>query len=314
MEKKLLRGKILGDLSSLDNNIPWTAGLSSMFEWITWGPKRVLGVSTREFIKKIIRICYENSTSDYTEQEILEIVEAAFKKERDNNAIFDICKKPTIGLATPYEALRRYRYHSEEYLNHELDTFFYLIDSEYLDILYSQYFNFQKGNIWKCFGNSGILNNSLGLGYMRPDNLAYNKDSSILIANELKLGASKSNDQILKYVSMYIDMKERGFIKDNTKQFNILLFETSEYRYDADMVLRQEFNYCEAKSNKWYLRNKSKIQAVAPNIELKNMSWGEFVKFNDRYIESLPKHSETLIKLIAGMNASLKEKCPVINN
>tara|TARA_R110002049_G_scaffold201885_1_gene372507 strand:+ start:2112 stop:2459 length:348 start_codon:yes stop_codon:yes gene_type:complete len=81
---------------------------------------------------------------------------------------------------------------------------------------------------------------------MFMDNLAYNHDSNILVANELKLNGKKNPDQILKYSLMYNYLENKDFIKPKS-DFLLLFIGGNEVQYDLTSEIEKEIKYCENK-------------------------------------------------------------------
>ena len=62
---------------------------------------------------------------------------------------------------------------------------------------------------------------------MQMDNLSYNPNEELLVANELKLGGKKNRDQILKYALMFRRLRDEKFIKPNTRFLILFLGDTN---------------------------------------------------------------------------------------
>ncbi|MFT4639666.1 MAG: hypothetical protein ACI8T1_002991 [Verrucomicrobiales bacterium] len=124
----------------------------------------------------------------------------------------------TSSIASPREALRRAKFFSEDYLNKEFDIFWSLVRDHYLEAYYRLFTKIAGGGRWFTHGNSGLYAASTGIREMQMDNLSYNPDEGLLVANVIKLGGTKNRDQILKYLGFillaHIDLGDCGKRKD----------------------------------------------------------------------------------------------------
>lgn len=181
-----------------------------------------------------------------------------------------------------------------------------LCSNNYLNTLYGQYLPLMANGTWFTHGNNGIYANSINEKGMQMDNLAYNEKESVLVANELKLGGSKNKDQILKYCFMYEILKEKKFIKPDTK-FLLLFIEDTHKNINFEDELKKEITYANKHAKLHYLL-KDSILNIASNIMVKTLAWSELQQFNVEYMESSDSLCEVEKKLIIGFNTSLSEK------
>lgn len=212
-----------------------------------------------------------------------------------------------MGLVSPTEALRRARFFSENYLNKEFDIFWGLVSDAYLDSFYSRLFPLPAGGRWFSHGNSGLFASSTQISDMQMDNLSYNHDMKILVANELKLGGKKNPDQILKYALMHKQLIERGFVHPDTRLVLCFISKESE-NHDWDALIEEEIVYCQ-NSQKETAKRAIDCVGVARSIKFVSTSWMEILDFNLHYIRTLnPITQQVELKLINGFNQSLQEK------
>ncbi len=191
--------KIFGEIKSLDVEISWSTGVSNMLEWLTWSTQNILGISKTELRKQIVEWADDEKIRNATLAEKQKFVENRFIAEIESSEKYEKYAKPEYKIATPREVLRRTKYFSEDYLNKEFDIFWGLASDLYLDQFYSQFTKISAGGRWFSHGNSGLFTYSTNITSMAMDNLSYNPDEKLLVANELKLGGRKNKDQILKY-------------------------------------------------------------------------------------------------------------------
>ncbi|GAB6091581.1 hypothetical protein [Spirochaeta dissipatitropha] len=303
---------IVGKISSLKEQVPWTIGLSTLFECITWQTEFVLGMSKTQYWKRIVHETLEEAAKGSSEEEIIKYIDQLQKSEiRYNRGKNRWDKVKSSGLIDPYEALRRMRFHSEDYLNREFDIFLSLAGNQYLDAFYKVPFPNIPSGMWSTHSNSTLLMENTRFYEMQFDNLAYNIDAEVLIANELKLRGRKNPDQILKHLSMFLEFKRLGFISNDTK-FNMLFIGfPSEDLATKEALLQQEQAYCLKKSKRWFLNKQYQIMQAADDFELRAMSWEDFIEFNNQYIETVHSTNETLLRLIHGMNSAVREKIEI---
>ena len=297
--------KLFGEFDNLKNGSKWTTAFSSMFEWITWETDRILGIPKSEYAKKVIALTVENLNSNSDQGEIAKKITNTLSSERKKTYREDRFAEKMKGLVNPYEALRRARFFSEDYINKEFDLFMYLASSSFLDYVYSKYFQIKAGECWYYQGNSGMFAVNTNTGYMQMDGLSYNEKAKVIIGNELKLGGKKNKDQILKYVSLYIDLKESNFIEKDCS-FKLLFTSETEESFSIDALLEDEIKHCSRENKEWFKRNKAKIMLELPKIEVNSMSW---IALRNHIKEYLPKvNSDVEEKLMNGFIDAIEEK------
>ena len=299
--------KIFGSVTSLSETIPWTDGLSSMVEYMLWNTKSVLGISKTKFWKMII---FQTNSPEFYALPLSEkedFISSMLEKLISDNEAKEKYDKPKSGYCNPSEALRRSKYFSEDYLNKEFDIFINLCSDNYLNFLYSGFVELNHNGNWSTHGNNGIFWNSTGIVNMQMDNLAYNATENILIANELKLGAKKNKDQILKYCFMHTKLEELGFISKGSK-FLLLFISDKKEQFDLEYEIDNEIAFCQQSSKDFkHLLTDCHI-TKARSILIKSITWHELIDINCTYLKKLDKNQQVEEKLLRGFNTSLKEK------
>ena len=301
--------KIFGEIKSLEESISWCTTISNVIEWLTWEKSAILGISKTQIWKLAVKYSHEASenTSElaekqkYVEKKLAEVIKSSEATER-----YDL---PKSSLATPREMLRRVKYFSEVYLNQEFDIFFSLVSNSYLTQYYQQFTNIESHAQWFTHSNSGLFQHSVNIAEMQMDNLSYNSEEPILIANELKLGGHKNPDQILKYSLMYKLLVERGFISKSSR-FLLLLLSDGAGDYNWEDLLKKEIEYCE-KSSKSTARRilDPDVINIARAAEYAGTTWHELLAFNEKYMSNLdPSLQQVEYKLLWGFNESLRAK------
>lgn len=300
--------KLFGRLNSLADRIPWTTAVSHLVEWLTWNTRYILGVSKAKFAEQIIEWTDEPAVLSAAREEKKRYVRQKLKElERDIAVERYAPYKYTI--ASSREALRRTTFFSEAYLNEEFDVFWSLVSNKYLDAFYRQFTDVRGGGQWSTHGDSGLFQTSTGIRNMEIDNLSYNENEALLVANELKLGGQKNPDQILKYTWMFKELRDKKFI---APQSRFLFLFISDARQDGRWkdLIEAEVSYC--KDN---LKSTARAAcepetvALARSAEKASTTWSDLIKFNEKYSAEL--HAETQqveIKLLLGFNESLKTK------
>jgi hypothetical protein len=150
---------------------------------------------------------------------------------------------------------------------------------------------------------------STGIRDMQMDNLSYNPDEALLVANELKLGGNKNPDQILKYASMYRSLVQRGFIGAATR-FVLVFIGDREEECDWSRLIDAEVVYCQ-RSTKSTSREagQPEVVGIARDAEYASTTWGELIAFNERHLSTLdPSLQQVERKLLWGFNETLKAK------
>jgi hypothetical protein len=298
--------KIFGKIESLSDEISWTTGLSNMLEWLLWDTKNILGVSKKAFWKQIVQWCEDPEIKDLEIEEKYKIIEKKLTSLLKENEQPERYSKTSYKIYSAREGLRQAKYFSEDYLNKEFDIFLNLVSNSYLDKLYGDILNFNSGGTWSTHGQSGLFETSTRIDKMQIDNVAYNSEMKILVANELKLGGHKNKDQILKYGFMFNTLVDKKFIAANS-QFLLLFITDKDEKIDLIEEIEKEISFCKTQPNKAFLLDE-RVISTAKNSNGTSISWLEIIKFNERYLDSLQQNQEVERKLLEGFNFSLKQK------
>lgn len=296
---------VFGSIESLSDQIPWTTGVSNLVEHLLWDTKAVLGISKTELIKLIVRWLDEECDRTSTVDQRINFVKKKLDgliAQTDNCQPYD---KPRASYCGPREALRRNRYFSEDYLNKEFDIFLGLSSDEYLDSLYGRFLDYPTGGRWATHGNSGLFEYSTLINKMMIDNLAYNDDRRILIANELKLGGKKNRDQLIKYSFMRLRLEDIGFIAPGTR-FLLLFIGDRHVQFDLPSEIDKEIEYCRTVKGAHLLDER--VVENARNMHVASMTWMELVSINDEYATGLDPKRQVEEKLLSGFAATLRDK------
>ncbi len=280
-----------------------------MLEWLLWGTNNVLGITKTKYRDRIIEWL------DGEEAMKLNIVERKkyiAKLINDEMAISEQNRRydrPGSSIASPREALRRAKYFSEDYLNKEFDIFWSLVSDKYLDEFYGKYIDLKQGGKWYTHGNSGIFGCSTKINVMQMDNLSYNPDAKILVANELKLGGKKNQDQILKYSLMYKLLIERQFINQDVK-FILMFFSDKIEKMNIGETIEKEIEYCYSSSKSTLkIASSDECIEIAKSTKYVALTWCDLIDFNKKYSGKLDVADQQVErKLIWGFNETLTNK------
>lgn len=298
---------VFGQINSLSDKIPWTTGLSNMVEFLVWDTKSVLGISKAEFWKLIVAFTDKDEYREKNDAERVKFIEEGLKSLQAITDAGERYAKPKSGYCCAREALRRNKYFSEDYLNKEFDIFLNLSSDKYLDYFYGKFISLKKGGSWSSHGNSGLYSCSVNIEAMQMDNLAYNEDENLLIANELKLGGGKNKDQILKYCFMYKELERRQFIKANSRFMLLFISDKKESINLANEIIK-EIEYCKKKPHLKYLLAENVLEVANHQLNVASISWSELIVLNELYMKLLNDDQQVEKKLLGGLNSSLKEK------
>lgn len=296
---------VFGSIESLSDQIPWTTGVSNLVEYLLWETRAILGISKTELIRKIVQWLDEECDPTLTVDQRINFIKKKLTgliAQTDNCQPYD---KPRAVYCGPREALRRNRYFSEDYLNKEFDIFLGLSSDEYLDFLYRGYLEFPSGGRWATHGNGGIFENSTRIGKMSMDNLAYNHDRRVLVANELKLGGKKNKDQLIKYSYLRLRLEEIGFIAPDTKYLLLFIGDRHE-RFELSSEIDKEVEYCRTVKGAHLLEGG--VEENARNMQVESMTWLELVSLNKEYARRLDPKRQVEEKLLSGFAATLLDK------
>ena len=165
------------------------------------------------------------------------------------------------------------------------------------------------GGRWFRHGNRGVFEASTNIRQMQMDNLAFNPDEWILIANELKLGGKKNPDQILKYGLMVKLLKGREFIPGDTRLL-LLFIGDKPVCGEWHQLIEEEIEYCRGsgKSTSTQALSDDVIQHVR-NSEFRSITWNDIIAFNDRWSDGLdPIAQQVEMEAAGGFNEALRSK------
>ena len=280
-----------------------------MLEWLAWEPKHILGVSKNAYRKLIVEWSHENSVLKKPIENKICHVKKKHEYESREHEQTDRYSSQNKGIASAREAVRRAKYFSENYLNKEFDIFWALVSDRYLHEFYGQYTELNGQGTWYTHGKNMMFERSTDIANMQMDNLAYNPEERILVANELKLGGKKNNDQILKYARMFDLLRKGDFILDDTRFLLLFFGRNQDHNWDA--AIKKELMYCKkskgTKKNSYLIKQRN-IE-VAKSAEYGTNTWKDLMSFNDAYLKKLnTKTQQVEIKLLTGFNHTLFEK------
>ena len=147
------------------------------------------------------------------------------------------------------------------------------------------------------------------------DNLSYNAKERLLVANELKLGSKKNQDQLLKYSLMYSLLVKRGFIPERTRFLLLFIGDKSENSNWQDAI-NSEIKYCEQSSKSTSkMCIQPEIIKLAKNAEYATTTWDDLIQFNKKYMKTLSLPNQQVEhKLLWGFNQTLESKAFMNNN
>ena len=298
--------RVFGSISHLKDEIPWTTGLSNMVEFLVWEPQRILGISKKQYVKQIIDWTMLPEMAGKSIEEIEQVISKKLNQKMNDSEQVETYSTQTIGICNAREAVRRVKFFSEDYLNKEFDIFLSLCSDSYLNLFYTQFINFDESGSWSTHGNSGIFEFSTELKAMSMDNLAYNYQANVLVANELKLNGKKNADQILKYCLMYEHLLEIGFIEKGAK-FLLLFIGSSVLGDDKQSLVNKEIAMCQSKPEKYQHLLRPELLEVVTHLEVASITWQSLIKFNNHYLND-NEICQVEQKLLQGFNQSLQSK------
>jgi len=301
--------RIVGEFSHLKEEEHWPDAIANMVESIAWQTQSVLGVSKSQLIKRIVNETLQVVDDDVDRDKIGRQVVEHIKREVADNTVSDRAPRPTgTGLISPYEAHRRMRFHSEDFLNREFDILWSLVGDDYLDTFYGQFTDVAPDGKWVTHGNTTRLLNSLGCYDMQFDSLSYNYDRKLLVANELKLGGGKNRDQVLKYSHLFRSLRRNGYIECDDETMLLFIGRTIIDHDQVQYVIRKEIDYLDANPKKWFTADRDGIVRDAQSMKIYSTTWRELWGFNTVYARERAKDQQTLQKLLIGFNDSLAQK------
>ncbi|MGM8937453.1 hypothetical protein ACS8E2_02035 [Psychrobacter glaciei] len=298
--------RIFGSMSHLKDQISWTNGLSNMVEFLAWEPQRILGISKKQYVRQIIEWAVHPDLEGKNLEDIEQSVIKNINLKMSESEQLETYSTQTLGICDAREAVRRVKFFSEDYLNKEFDIFLSLCGDVYLDLFYQQFISFEPNRSWSTHGNSGMFENSTELKAMYMDNLAYNHQANVLVANELKLAGRKNPDQILKYCLMYEHLLEKGFIEQGTK-FLLLFIGGDALKQNKQTLVDRELALCHKRPRKYQHLLRTELLEIVEHLEVASISWSAFIEFNNRYLAENDT-CQVEQKLLQGFHKSLESK------
>ncbi|MCG3878320.1 hypothetical protein [Psychrobacter sp. Ps6] len=298
--------RVFGSISHLKDQLSWTIGLTNMVEFLAWEPQRILGITKKQYVRQIIEWVAHPDMKDKNIEEIEQSVIKKLNTKMHESEQLETYSTQTTGICNAREAVRRVKFFSEDYLNKEFDIFLSLCSDVYLDSFYQQFITFEPSGLWSTHGNSGIFEFSAELKAMYMDNLAYNHQANVLIANELKLAGRKNPDQILKYCVMYEHLLEKGFI-DKGAKFLLLFIGGNALKHNKQTLVDRELALCHKRPKKYQHLLRPELLEIVDHLQVASITWSALIEFNQRYLAE-NEVSQVEQKLLQGFHQSLKAK------
>jgi len=298
--------RVFGSINHLKNQVSWTTGLTNMVEFLAWEPKQILGITKKQYVRQIIEWATDPELAGKSLEEIEQSIIKKLTAKMHESEQLETYSTKTTGICHPREATRRVMFFSEEYLNKEFDIFLSLCSDVYLDLFYQQFVTFSTGGTWSTHGNSGLFETSTALKAMYMDNLAYNHQSNILIANELKFNGRKNPDQILKYCVMYEHLLEKGFI-DKGATFLLLFIGGDALEHSKQRLVDRELALCHKRPKKYQHLLRKELLDIVDHLQVASLTWSSLVAFNDRYLAE-NNVCQVEQKILQGFRQSLQSK------
>ncbi|WP_201596747.1 hypothetical protein [Psychrobacter vallis] len=298
--------RVFGSISHLKDQISWTTGLSNMVEFLVWEPQRILGISKKQYVRQIIEWAIHPELEGKNLEEVEQSVIKKLTLKMTEFEQLETYSTQMVGICNAREAIRRVKFFSEDYLNKEFDIFLSLCSDIYLDLFYQQFITFEPSGLWSTHGNSGIFESSTELKAMYMDNLAYNHQSNVLVANELKFSGKKNPDQLLKYCLMYEHLLEKGFI-DKGAKFLLLFIGGNALEHNKQRLVDRELALCHKRAKKYQHLLRKELLEIVDHLEVASITWSSLIEFNNRYLAENDT-CQVEQKLLQGFNQSLQSK------
>lgn len=298
--------RVFGSVSHLKDQLSWTTGLTNMVEFLAWEPKQILGITKKQYVRQIIEWATQPELAGKSVEEIEHAIIKKLNAKMHDTEQLETYSSQRVGICHPREAVRRVKFFSEEYLNKEFDIFLSLCSDVYLDSLYQQFIAFEPNGSWSTHGNSGLFEASTELKAMYMDNLAYNHQANVLVANELKFNGRKNPDQLLKYCVMYEHLLEKGFI-DKGAKFLLLFIGGSELEHNKQRLADRELALCHKRPKKYQHLLRPELLDIVDHLQVASITWSALIEFNQRYLAE-NEVSQMEQKLLRGFHQSLKAK------
>ena len=298
--------RVFGSMSHLKDQITWTNSLSNMVEFLAWEPQRILGITKKQYVRQIIEWATHPELVGKNIEEIEQSIIKKLNQKMTESEQLETYSTQTSGICDAREAVRRVTFFSEDYLNKEFDIFLSLCSDVYLDLFYQQFISFEPNRSWSTHGNSGMFENSTELKAMYMDNLAYNHQANVLVANELKLAGRKNPDQILKYCLMYEHLLEKGFI-DKGATFLLLFIGGDALKQNKQSLVERELALCHKRPRKYQHLLRKELLEIVEHLEVASISWAALIEFNNRYLAENDT-CQVEQKLLQGFHQSIQSK------
>ncbi|GAA0800175.1 hypothetical protein [Psychrobacter piscatorii] len=298
--------RVFGSINHLKDQISWTTGLTNMVEFLAWEPKQILGITKKQYVRQIIEWAIDPELAGKNLEEVEHAVIKKLNAKMHESEQLNTYSPKTVGICDPREAIRRVAFFSEDYLNKEFDIFLSLCSDVYLDSFYQQFITFEPNGSWSTHGNSGLFEASTELKAMYMDNLAYNHQSNVLVANELKFNGRKNPDQLLKYCVMYEHLLEKGFI-DKGAKFLLLFIGGSELEHNKQRLADRELALCHKRPKKYQHLLRPELLEIVDHLQVASITWSALIEFNQRYLAE-NNVCQVEQKLLLGFHQSLKAK------
>ncbi len=266
---------VFGKMDSLAEEVSWSTGVSNMLEWLTWSTNDVLGVTKTRYRQMIVAWSDDPAVRGSPLKDKQRFVEEQLDDALKRSEQLEPYARPTSGVASPREALRRAKFFSEDYLNKEFDIFWTLVSDSFLDAFYGQFTPIHGGGRWFTHGNSGLFAKSTNIREMQMDNLSYNPDEGLLVANELKHQGKKNPDQILKYALMFRLLRDRGFIESSTRLL-LLFIGNKNDQLGWQEAIEEEVDFCKRseKSTAVKALHEEGVKLAKKSFSYASTTWG----------------------------------------
>jgi hypothetical protein len=91
---------VFGGFESLAERIPWSTGLSNMFEWITWNTDIILGITKTRYANQIVAWTEEESVRGGTREGKVEYVRHKLDQELKLSEQSERYARPASSIAS----------------------------------------------------------------------------------------------------------------------------------------------------------------------------------------------------------------------
>ncbi|WP_026480217.1 hypothetical protein [Ahrensia sp. 13_GOM-1096m] len=299
--------RYFGRMESLGDEIPWTEGVSNIYEHIAWYTASVLGVSKTVYWQRILNWVDVPEIAALTMADKVAFVKKRLADEVNASEAFEPYETPQSLIAKPYECLRRARYFSEDYLNKEFDIFMSLASDAYINSFFTKALGLQFDGCWTTHGNGGRFQTST-MPDMQMDNLCYDREHNQVVACELKLGGRKNIDQLLKYGLLFKRLQEMSMSPAGTRHC-LLFISDKEMELDWDALIEKEiFEVARRNSPSCTKLLDNDVVSTIRNTHKASIRWQDLQALNVEWLAGLTEAQSVEKKLLVGFNKSLAEK------